>query len=162
MKKLLLIFMMVFLVSTVYAYSCYDADIDGNGRVDRNDLNILNHFYNDDCSSFNSHCEGADINKDGRVDIDDWNILSDFYGEGCSIHRIDDCDDYHRHYYDRNDYNYLDYPQSEQNTKTSTTKIYVIKSEVSSVSGSDYSWMIWILAGMIIVLLIVILSLVLR
>ncbi|MGC9309790.1 MAG: right-handed parallel beta-helix repeat-containing protein, partial [Candidatus Nanoarchaeia archaeon] len=55
---------------------CDDADLDGSGRVDYKDEQLLLAEYGrDDCSCENEWCNRADINRDGKVNAKDYEIL---------------------------------------------------------------------------------------
>ena len=59
-----------------------EGDVDGNGIVNAQDLNLLLVAYgaNDPDSRYD---EAADLVADGRIDLADLNYLLTFYGDSC-------------------------------------------------------------------------------
>jgi hypothetical protein len=63
----------------VYVLTPYmPGDIDGSGRVNFKDYNILaTNYGNTNCSQSNGYCSGADLNTNGKVDFADIELLTE-------------------------------------------------------------------------------------
>jgi hypothetical protein len=58
-------------------------DVDGNNKVNIEDLLILLGNYGKTCNSGNKHCAGADQDVNGKVNIEDLLVLLGSYGKRC-------------------------------------------------------------------------------
>jgi len=58
-------------------------DVDGNNKVNIEDLLILLGNYGKTCNSGNKHCAGADQDVNGKVNIEDLLVLLGSYGKKC-------------------------------------------------------------------------------
>ncbi|MBU3913104.1 MAG: hypothetical protein KKB21_03525 [Nanoarchaeota archaeon] len=59
------------LISVVSAYTCYDADVNKDGKANSVDLSYISAKINQTCSEANRWCDWADMNKDRQVSQDD-------------------------------------------------------------------------------------------
>ena len=63
---------------------CRGADLNGDNKVDVDDLNIFDRYYKSSDCGAPDWCGGADLNGDGVVDEDDFDLISSSFGN-------DDC-----------------------------------------------------------------------
>ena len=76
-----LVFLFLFFIGFVGAEDfCRGADLNGDNKVDVDDLNIFDRYYKSSDCGAPDWCGGSDLDKDGEVDADDFELISSSFG----------------------------------------------------------------------------------